>query len=146
MTTDQRVTGHVRCATRQSGAHPWRKVANQMIRSRCTEALRCTHRQKATRFFQMRLQRLLGLLGLQKGPLGAWSSTTSILRAHYNSKIPRPRLQSVLQRFERIFWVVTLSFCCCALFFAFVCVVDLLCSCVRILFPSLLPFWLWSIM
>jgi hypothetical protein len=84
-------------------------------------------------------------LGLYKRPLGAWNNTPSILWAHYNSKTPRPRLRSVLERFERISWVVTMSFCCCALFFAIVHVVAVLCSCVRILIPPLLSFWLWSL-
>jgi hypothetical protein len=41
-------------------------------------------------------------------------------------------LWSVLKRFEHISWVVTLLFCCCALFFTFVRVVAVLCSCVRL--------------
>jgi hypothetical protein len=73
-----------------------------------------------------------------KGPLDAWSRTPSILWAHYNSKTLWPRLWSVWERFERIFWFVTPSLCCCALFFIFVRIVVALCSCVRILLPPLL--------
>lgn len=83
-------------------------------------------------------------LGAIKGTLSAWTSTRSILRAYYNYETLRPRLRSVWDRFEHIFWVVTPSLCYCALFFAFVCVV-VLCSCLRILLPPLLRFWLWSL-
>jgi hypothetical protein len=66
-----RVTRHVRYASKQSGAHQKRKVANQMIRwslhgssSVGHRTVRCIRVYKATRAFQMEEQRLLGLLGL----------------------------------------------------------------------------------
>jgi hypothetical protein len=63
--------------------------------------------------------------------------TPSNPKAHYNSETPRPRLQSVWERVERIFYVVTPSLYCYALFFVFVCVLLQLCSYVCILTPSL---------
>jgi hypothetical protein len=40
--------------------------------------VRCAHGQKSTIAYQMELKRLLAALRLEKGPLGAWSSTPSI--------------------------------------------------------------------
>ena len=70
--------------------------------------------------------------------LGAWSCTSSMLWAHYISKTPRPRLRSVWERSKRIFYVITLWLCYCALLFAFVCVCC--CDCALVYVFHSLPY------
>jgi hypothetical protein len=62
--------------------------------------------------------------------LGAIKGPPCILWANYNSKTPRPRFWFVRERFERILEMWLCRFDSCALFFACVCVVVALCSCV----------------
>jgi hypothetical protein len=66
------------------------------------QIVRCTRGQKAIQSCQMKNQWLLGSLGVEKGLLSIWSRYPSILCANYNSKTPRPRHRSILERFEHI--------------------------------------------
>jgi hypothetical protein len=64
--------------------------------------VRCTHGQKATRAFKTKNKLLLCAMGLQKYPLGAWSSYTSIIWVYYNFETSRPCCCFIRYRFERI--------------------------------------------
>jgi hypothetical protein len=66
-------------------------------------------------------------LGAIKGPLGAWSYYPSILWAHHNSEPLWPRYWFVRERFEHVLELWLCHFYSCALSFACVCVVAMLC-------------------
>jgi hypothetical protein len=74
----------IRCPTPDGTVPPEQESSQSGILcsrpARTLFIVRCTHGQKATKAYQMKLQRLLGPLGLKKGSLGAWSSTPNILQ------------------------------------------------------------------
>jgi hypothetical protein len=125
--------------TGQSGAHSKRKVANQMMRDRCRQGYPvCTGLSDAPADIRRssvskgRSNEPLSPWAL-KWPLGASTSTPSILKAHHNFETPRPHCSSVLERFKH---VSELSLCLCVLPLSslLVCVLLVwLCSCVRVL-------------
>jgi hypothetical protein len=68
----------------------------------------------------------------------------SITREHQHSDSSHPRGSVIIERYERLFQVVLVTYSSRARLFGFLACVVVLCFCVCVLLPSLLWFWLWS--